>query len=61
MLSYALLFSVVGMIAAVLHLAGVAAMVVQISWVLYLIGIALVAIHVVRGRTARVSSVGLSD
>lgn len=30
MLSYALLFGVVGMIAAVLHLAGVAAMVVKI-------------------------------
>ena len=59
MLSYALLFGVVGMIAAVLHLAGVAAMVVQISWVLYLIGIALVAIHVIRGRTARVAGVGL--
>ena len=53
MLSYALLFSVVGMIASVLHLAGVAAVAVQISWVLYLIGIVLVAIHVIRGRTAR--------
>ena len=53
MLSNALLFSVLGMIAGILHLAGVAAMVVQISWVLYLIGIALVVIHVIRGRTAR--------
>lgn len=59
MLSYTLLFSVLGMIAAVLHLAGVAAMVVQISWVLYLIGIAFVVIHVIRGRTARVTRVGL--
>ena len=46
---------VVGVTAGVLHLAGVAAVVVQISWVLFLIGIVLVAIHVVMGRTARVA------
>jgi hypothetical protein len=34
----------------------VAAVVVQISWVLFLIGIVLVAIHVVMGRTARVEA-----
>ena len=48
----ALLFLVVGVIAGVLHLSGVAAVAVQISWVLFLIGIALIAIHVITGRTA---------
>ena len=38
MLYYALLCSVVGMIAGVLHMVGVTAVAVQISWVLYLIG-----------------------
>ena len=54
MLYYALLFWVAGVIAAGLHLAEVAAVAVQISWVLFLIGILLVAIHVITGRTARV-------
>ena len=54
MLYYALMFLVVGVIAGVLHLAGVAAVAVQISWILFLIGIVLVAIHVITGRTARV-------
>jgi uncharacterized membrane protein YtjA (UPF0391 family) len=55
MLYYALLFLVVGVIAGGLHLAGVAAVAVQISWVLFLIGIVLVAIHVIMGRSARVA------
>jgi len=54
MLYYALMFLVVGVIAGVLHLAGVAAVAVQISWILFLIGIVLIAIHVVSGRSARV-------
>jgi uncharacterized membrane protein YtjA (UPF0391 family) len=54
MLYYALVFLVVGVIAAALNLAGVSAVAVQIPWILFLIGIALVAIHVVTGRTARV-------
>jgi uncharacterized membrane protein YtjA (UPF0391 family) len=54
MLYYALMFLVVGVIAAALHLAGVSAVAVQISWILFLIGIVLVAIYVVTGRTARV-------
>ena len=53
MLYYALLFLVLGVIAGALNLAGVAAVAVQISWVLFVIGIVLVAIHVVTGRTAR--------
>ena len=64
MLYYALLFLVVGVIAGGLHLVGVDADAVQISWVLFLIGIVLVAIHVIMGhsaRVARVGTVGLSD
>jgi uncharacterized membrane protein YtjA (UPF0391 family) len=55
MLYYALMFLVVGVIAGALHLAGVAAIAVQISWILFLIGIVLVAIHVIMGRSARVA------
>jgi uncharacterized membrane protein YtjA (UPF0391 family) len=36
-------------------LVGVAAVAVQISWILFLIGIVLVAIHVVTGRSDRVA------
>jgi uncharacterized membrane protein YtjA (UPF0391 family) len=54
MLHYALVFLVVGVIAGALHLAGVSTVAVQISWILFLIGIVLVAIHVVTGRNARV-------
>lgn len=54
-LYYALMCLVVGVTAGVLHLAGAAAVAVQISWVLFLIGIVLVAIHVIMGRTARVA------
>ena len=53
MLYYALVFLIVGLVAGALNLAGVAAVAVQISWVLFVIGIVLVAIHVVTGRTAR--------
>ncbi|TKS59776.1 MAG: hypothetical protein EWM72_01961 [Nitrospira sp.] len=53
MLYYALVFLAVGLIAGALNLAGVSTVAVQVSWILFLIGIALVAIHVVTGRTAR--------
>ncbi len=53
MLYYALVFLVVGLIAGALNLAGVSAVAVQISWILFLIGIVLVAIHVITGRSAR--------
>jgi uncharacterized membrane protein YtjA (UPF0391 family) len=55
MLYYALMFLVVGLIAGALNLAGVAAIATQISWVLFLIGIVLLVIHLVTGRTVRVS------
>jgi len=46
MLYYALIFLVVGVIAGALNMAGVAAVAVLISWILFLIGIVLLAIHV---------------
>ena len=53
MLYYALVFLVVGVIAGALNLAGVSAVAVQISWVLFLVGIVLVAIHVITRRSAQ--------
>jgi uncharacterized membrane protein YtjA (UPF0391 family) len=55
MLYYALVFLVVGLIAGALNLAGVSAVAVQISWILFLIGVVLVAIHLVTGRAMKVA------
>ena len=55
MLYYALIFLVVGVIAGVLNLAGVSEVAVQISWVLFLVGIVLLVIHLVTGRSVRAS------
>ena len=55
MLYYALIFLVVGVIAGALNLAGVSTMAVQISWVLFLVGIVLLVIHLVTGRSVRAS------
>jgi uncharacterized membrane protein YtjA (UPF0391 family) len=49
------MFLVVGVIAGALNLAGVSAVAVQISWILFLIGIVLVAIHVITGRSDRIA------
>jgi uncharacterized membrane protein YtjA (UPF0391 family) len=54
MLYFALLFLIVGLIAGALNIAGVAAIAVQISWILFVIGIVLVVIHLVTGRSTRV-------
>ena len=54
MLYFALVFLVIGLIAGVLNLAGVAAIAVQISWILFVIGIILVAIHLIMGRSTPV-------
>lgn len=51
MLYYALVFLVVGLIAGALGLFGVAAIAGQIAWVLFLIGVVLLVIHLVGGRT----------
>jgi uncharacterized membrane protein YtjA (UPF0391 family) len=55
MFYYALVFLVVGLIAGVLNLAGVSTVAVQISWILFVIGIVLLVIHLITGRTARVA------
>jgi uncharacterized membrane protein YtjA (UPF0391 family) len=52
MLYYALMFLVVGLIAGALNLAGVPTVAVQISWILFLIGMVLAAIHLVSKRPA---------
>jgi uncharacterized membrane protein YtjA (UPF0391 family) len=52
MLYYALAFLVVGLIAAALNLAGVSSVAVQISWILFMIGMVLAAIHLVSEHSA---------
>jgi len=51
MLYWALAFLVVALIAGTLGLAGIAAVASQIAWVLFLIGVVLLAIHLIRGHT----------
>jgi uncharacterized membrane protein YtjA (UPF0391 family) len=51
MLHYALIFLVVGLIAAALGLSGVAGVATQISWILFVIGIVLLLVHLLKGRT----------
>jgi uncharacterized membrane protein YtjA (UPF0391 family) len=53
MLNYALMFLVVGLIAGALNLAGISTVAVQISWILFVIGIVLLVIHWITGRTTR--------
>ncbi|MFZ3012844.1 MAG: DUF1328 domain-containing protein [Nitrospira sp.] len=53
MLNYALMFLVVGLIAGALNLAGISTVAVQISWMLFVIGIVLMVIHWITGRTTR--------
>lgn len=55
MFYYALVFLVVGLIAGVLNLVGVSTVAVQISWILFVIGIVLLVVHLITGRTARVT------
>ena len=50
MLYYALIFLVVGLIASLLGMTGVAGIASNIAWVLFLIGIILLGIHLVTGR-----------
>ena len=55
MLYYALAFLLVGLVAAALGLSGVAAISTQVAYVLFIIGIVLVAIHLFRGGTPPVT------
>ena len=50
MLGYALTFLIVGLIAGLLGMAGIAAVATQIGWILFLIGVVLLIVHMVRGR-----------
>jgi uncharacterized membrane protein YtjA (UPF0391 family) len=56
MLYYALIFLVVGLIAGLLGLFGVAQVASQIAWILFVIGVVMLIIHLVtgRGRGARI-------
>jgi uncharacterized membrane protein YtjA (UPF0391 family) len=49
----ALMFLVVGLMAGALNLAGVSTVAVQISWMLFVVGIVLLVIHWITGRTTR--------
>lgn len=55
MLGYALTFLIVGLIAALLGLSGIAAVATQIGWILFVIGIVLLIVHLVRGRVPPVA------
>ena len=50
MLRYALVFLIVGLIAGALGVTGVAAVASQIAWVLFVIGLALLVVHLITGR-----------
>jgi len=51
MLYYALVFLLVGLVAAALGLSGIAGVATQIAYVLFVIGVALLVIHLLGGRT----------
>jgi uncharacterized membrane protein YtjA (UPF0391 family) len=53
MLYYALMFLLLGVVAAALGLSGIAAIATQISWILFVVGVVLLIIHLVTGRTSR--------
>ena len=50
MMSMALTFLIVGLVAGLLGLWGVAAMATQIAWILFLIGVVLLVIHMAQSR-----------
>lgn len=54
MLYYALVFLVIGLVAGALGLFGVAAIASHIAWILFLVGIVLLAVHLVTGRGTRI-------
>jgi uncharacterized membrane protein YtjA (UPF0391 family) len=53
MLYYALMFLIVGLVAGALGLFGVAEVASRIAWVLFLIGVVILVIHLVSGRSTR--------
>ena len=50
MMSLALTFLIVGLVAGLLGLYGVAAVASQIAWVLFLVGVVLLVLHLARAR-----------
>jgi uncharacterized membrane protein YtjA (UPF0391 family) len=54
MLYYALIFLIVGLVAGALGLFGVAEVASRIAWVLFLIGVVILVVHLVSGRSSRV-------
>jgi uncharacterized membrane protein YtjA (UPF0391 family) len=55
MLYYALVFLIVGLLAGALGSVGVAGMASQIAWILFLIGVVLLVVQLLRGRTRPVA------
>ena len=55
MLYYALVFLIGGLVAGALGLVGVAGMASQIAWILFLIGLGLLVVQLLRGRTPPVA------
>jgi uncharacterized membrane protein YtjA (UPF0391 family) len=51
MLYYALMFLVLGLVATALGFSGIAGVATQISWVLFVVGIVLLIIYAVKGRS----------
>ncbi len=50
MISWALTFMVLALIAAVLGMSGIAGIAIQIAWVLFIVGLTLAVIYAIRGR-----------
>jgi uncharacterized membrane protein YtjA (UPF0391 family) len=50
MISLALTFLIVGLIAGLLGMYGVAGVATQIAWVLFLVGVVLLVVHLARSR-----------
>jgi len=55
MRDYAVVFLLVGFIAALLGLSGIAGVATQISWILLIFGLVLVVIHLLKGSTPPVA------
>ena len=55
MLYYSLVFLVAASIVSILNLVGVSSVTIQIAWILFMGGVALVVIQAVIGRIARVA------
>jgi uncharacterized membrane protein YtjA (UPF0391 family) len=53
MLYYALMFLLLGLVAAALGFSGIAGAATQISWVLFVVGLVFLIIHVMQGRSPR--------